>query len=137
MLTHTRLSSIFVLDQDAALDFYVGTVGMEVHTDIDLGFMRWLTICAPGDRTREVLLERPGPPSMDEATAEQVRALLAKGAIAGWFALSVDDAQAEFDRLQTAGVDFTDEISEKDYGVDFGIRDPFGNRIRIGTMKPS
>jgi catechol 2,3-dioxygenase-like lactoylglutathione lyase family enzyme len=137
MTSSIRLSSLFVTDQDAALDFYVGVLGMEVHTDIDLGFMRWLTICAPGDRSREILLERPGLPSMDEATAESVRALLAKGAVSGWFALSVDEAQAEFDRLRSAGVDFTDEISEKDYGVDFGIRDPFGNRIRIGTMKPS
>ena len=134
MSTSIRLSSIYVPDQDAALDFYVGTLGMEVHTDVDLGFMRWLTVSPAGDRSREILLERPGPPSMDEATAEQVRALLAKGAVGGWFALSVDDAQAEFDRLQTAGVDFTDEISEKDYGTDFGVRDPFGNKIRIGTM---
>lgn len=132
-----RLSSIFVTDQDAALDFYVNVVGMEVHTDIDLGFMRWLTVCAAGDRTREILLERPGVPSMDDATAAQVRELLAKGAMSGWFALSVPDAQAEFDRLKAAGVDFTDEICAKDYGVDFGIRDPFGNRIRIGTINPS
>jgi catechol 2,3-dioxygenase-like lactoylglutathione lyase family enzyme len=137
MPSSIRLSSIFVPDQDAALDFYVGVIGMEVHTDVDLGFMRWLTICAPGDRSREVLLERPGPPSVDDDTAEQVRALLSKGASGGWFALSVDDARAEFDRLRAAGVDFTDEISEKDYGVDFGVRDPFGNKIRIGTMKPS
>lgn len=137
MSASIRLSSIFVPDQDAALEFYVGVLGMEVHTDVDLGFMRWLTICPRGDRSREILLERPGPPSMDDATAEQVRALIAKGASAGWFALSVADARAEFDRLRAAGVDFTDEISEKDYGVDFGIRDPFGNRIRVGTMNPS
>ena len=137
MSTSIRLSSIFVHDQDAALDFYVGVLGLQVHTDIDLGFMRWLTVCPAGDRTRELLLERPGPPSMDEATAEQVRALLAKGAAGGWFALSVDDAHAEFARLRAAGVDVTDELSEKDYGVDFGIRDPFGNRIRVGTMYPS
>jgi catechol 2,3-dioxygenase-like lactoylglutathione lyase family enzyme len=137
MSTSIRLSSIFVSDQDAALAFYVGVLGMEVHTDVDLGFMRWLTICPAGDASREILLERPGPPSMDEATAEQVRALVAKGASAGWFALTVDDARAEFDRLKAAGVDFTDEISEKDYGVDFGIRDPFGNRIRVGSVNPS
>ena len=137
MSTSIRLSSIFVTDQDAALDFYVGVLGLEVHTDVDLGFMRWLTVCAPGDRSREILLERPGPPSMDDATAEQARALLSKGAAGGWVALSVDDAHAAFDRLRAAGVDFTDEISEKDYGVDFGVRDPFGNRIRIGTIKPS
>ncbi|MFO7281348.1 MAG: VOC family protein [Thermoanaerobacterales bacterium] len=137
MATSIRLSSVFVTDQDAALDWYVNVLGMEVHTDVDLGFMRWLTVCAPGDRSRELLLERPGAPSMDEATAEQVRGLLSKGAMAGWFALAVDDPYAEFERLKAAGVDLTDEISEKDYGVDFGIRDPFGNRIRIGKMTGS
>ncbi len=132
MLTHTRLSSIFVLDQDEALDFYVGVLGLEVHTDADLGFMRWLTVCVPGDRERQIMLERPGPPSMDEATAAQVRDLLTKGAAGGWIALGTDDPQALFDKLVADGVDITDEISAKDYGTDFGIRDPFGNRLRIG-----
>jgi catechol 2,3-dioxygenase-like lactoylglutathione lyase family enzyme len=134
MLTHTRLSSIFVLDQDAALDFYVGVLGLEVHTDADLGFMRWLTVCVPGDRERQILLERPGAPSMDDATTAQVRDLLTKGAAGGWIGLSTDEPQALFDRLVAAGVDITDEISEKPYGIDFGIRDPFGNRLRIGQV---
>ncbi|MDQ6522261.1 VOC family protein [Nocardioides sp. LHD-245] len=134
MLTHTRLSSIFVLDQDQAVDFYVGVLGMEVRTDADLGFMRWLTVGVPGDPDRELLLERPGPPSMDDATAGQVRDLLTRGAAGGWVALATDDAQAMYDDLVAKGVDVTDEISAKDYGTDFGIRDPFGNRIRIGQM---
>jgi catechol 2,3-dioxygenase-like lactoylglutathione lyase family enzyme len=134
MLSHTRLSSIFVLDQDEALDFYVGVLGLEVHTDADLGFMRWLTVCAPGDREREILLERPGPPSMDEATASQVRDLLTKGAAGGWIGLATDEPQALYDSLVAKGVDITDEISPKPYGIDFGIRDPFGNRLRIGKI---
>ncbi len=132
MLTHTRLSSIFVLDQDAALEFYVDVLGLEVHTDADLGFMRWLTVCVPGDRDRQILLERPGAPSMDEATAAQVRDLLTRGAAGGWIALSTDEPQALYDQLVAKGVDITDEISPKSYGTDFGIRDPFGNRLRIG-----
>ena len=134
MLTHTRLSSVFVLDQDQALDFYVGVLGLEVHTDADLGFMRWLTVCVPGDRGRQILLERPAPPSMDEATAAQVRDMLTKGAAGGWIALATDDPQATYDALVAKGVDITDEISAKDYGTDFGIRDPFGNRLRIGRV---
>ncbi|MCR1782639.1 VOC family protein [Nocardioides carbamazepini] len=134
MLTHTRLSSLFVLDQDEALDFYVGVLGMEVRTDADLGFMRWLTVGVPGDPDREILLERPGPPSMDEETAAQVRDLLTRGAAGGWVALATDDAQAAYDALVSRGVDVTDEISVKDYGTDFGIRDPFGNKLRIGQM---
>jgi predicted enzyme related to lactoylglutathione lyase len=37
-------------------------------------------------------------------------------------------------RLVELGVDITDEPTEKPYGIDFGIRDPFGNRIRIGQL---
>ena len=37
-------SQLLVLDQDVALDFSVNTLGFEVSADIDLGFMRWLTV---------------------------------------------------------------------------------------------
>jgi catechol 2,3-dioxygenase-like lactoylglutathione lyase family enzyme len=80
MFNRLRITSIFVLDQDEALDFYVGKLGLEVATDVDMGFMRWLTVRVPGDEDREILLEKPGPPAMDDATAEQVRELVAKGA---------------------------------------------------------
>ena len=40
-ITHTQ---VYVLDQDEALDFYVGKLGFELNTDADLGFMRWLTV---------------------------------------------------------------------------------------------
>ena len=64
--------------RDEALDFYVGKLGFEVHTDQDLGFMRWLTVAVPGQPGRELLLERPGAPAHDEGTAEQVRDLVIK-----------------------------------------------------------
>ena len=53
-------SQIFVLDQDEALKFYTEVLGLEVAADVDLGFMRWLTVRVPGDPVREILLERPG-----------------------------------------------------------------------------
>ena len=127
-------SQLFVLDQDDALDFYVNTLGLEVAADEDLGFMRWLTVRVSGDPAREVLLDRPGPPAMDEATAAQVRQLLTKGAIGGALFLTTDDAHATFERLKERGVDITDEPASRPYGIDFGIRDPFGNAIRIGQM---
>ena len=127
-------SQLFVLDQDEALDFYVHTLGLELTADLDLGFMRWLTVCVPGDPGREILLERPGPPAMDDDTARQVRELLTKGASGGWLSITTDDAQAAFQNLRDKGVDITDEPSPKPYGIDFGIRDPFGNAIRIGQM---
>jgi catechol 2,3-dioxygenase-like lactoylglutathione lyase family enzyme len=127
-------SQIYVLDQDDALAFYVDTLGLEVATDADLGFMRWLTVRVPGDPVREILLERPGPPAMDEATAAQVRELLTKGAGGGSLFLTTDDAHTTFATLRDRGVQVYDEPEERPYGIDFGIRDPFGNSIRIGQM---
>nr|MDT0657501.1 VOC family protein [Micromonospora sp. DSM 115978] len=133
-ITH---SQIFVLDQDEALDFYVGKLGFEVHTDNDLGFMRWLTVNLPGQSDRQVLLEKPGPPSMDEATAAQVRDLLTKGAMAGWLMFTTDDCQKTYETLVARGVEFTEPPTERPYGIDCGLRDPFGNRIRFGQIFPT
>lgn len=134
MYSSIRQSQLYVLDQDEALDFYTNKLGFEVHTDADLGFMRWLTVCLPGDRSRQILLERPGPPAMDDATAAQVRELLTKGAGGGWLALATDDPHGVYETLVARGVEITDEPSEKPYGVDFGIRDPFGNKLRVGQV---
>ena len=136
MLKTIRLSQIYVLDQDEALDFYVGKLGLEVHTDADLGFMRWLTVRVPGDPDRVVLLEKPGPPSVDDATAEQVRELVTKGAMGLGFILTPDDVRKTHDELKAKGVEITDGPTERDYGTDMGIRDPFGNAVRI-TQPPT
>ena len=131
MFTNINVSQIFVLDQDEALDFYVGKLGLEVHTDVDLGFMRWLTVNVPGHPDREILLERPGPPSMDDATAAQVRELVSKGVMGGWVGFVTDDCQKTYDELSARGVEFTDGPNEQPYGIDAGIRDPFGNKLRF------
>ena len=135
MLNSLSHSFIYVLDHDEALDFYVGKLGLEVHTDQDLGFMRWLTVCVPGQRDRAVLLERPGPPAHDEATAAQVRELVTKGAGGGWIGFTTADARATYEELKAKGVELTEEPTERPYGTDFGLRDPFGNHIRIAQMK--
>lgn len=134
-ITRTRLSSIFVTDQDEALGFYVGVLGLEVAVDADLGFMRWLTVVAPGD-DREILLERPGPPAHDPATAGQIEALVAKGAGGGWIGFSTDDVDALHERLVAAGVTITQPPTDMGYGRDMGLRDPFGNNLRVGQIKP-
>ena len=136
MFNHITHHSIFVLDQDQALDFYVGKLGLEVATDADLGFMRWLTIRVPGEEDREVLLEKPGPPSMDAAAAEQVRELLTKGAGGLAFILTTDDCRKTHAELSGRGVEFTEEPTDRFYGTDCALRDPFGNQIRITQPAP-
>ncbi len=132
-ITHTF---IHVLEQDEALDFYVGKLGMVVHTDADLGFMRWLTVHAPTQPDVQLVLMRPGPPSYDDATAEEIRELVAKGAAGGGVIFETDDCVGTYEKLRAAGVEFTQEPTERFYGTDCGLRDPFGNPIRI-TQPPS
>jgi catechol 2,3-dioxygenase-like lactoylglutathione lyase family enzyme len=130
-LTSLTHSQIFVLDQDEALDFYVGKLGLQVAQDVDMGFMRWLTVRVPGDEGREILLERPGPPSHDDTTASEIRELVAKGAGGGTLIFATDDCRATYDGLVAQGVEFTEEPTERPYGVDCALRDPSGNHIRI------
>ena len=131
MFKSLAISSIYVLDQDKALDFYVGKLGLEVHTDQDLGFMRWLTVGVPGDQDRQILLETPGPPALDVKTAEQVRELVSKGATGGHLFFTTADCRKTYNELRAKGVEFTEEPTERPYGIDCGLRDPFGNHIRF------
>ena len=93
--------------------------------------MRWLTVCVPGDPGRQVLLEKPGPPALDVKTAEQVRELVSKGATGGHLFFTTDDCRKTYDELRARGVEFTEEPTERPYGIDCGLRDPFGNHIRF------
>jgi catechol 2,3-dioxygenase-like lactoylglutathione lyase family enzyme len=134
MLTRLGITQIYVLDLDEALDFYVGKLGLEVHSDTDLGFMRWLTINVPGSPERQILLERPGAPALSDETAERVREMVSKGAAGGHLFFRCDDAFKTHAELKERGVDLIEEPVERDYGTDFGLRDPFGNHIRIGQI---
>src|SRR5438552_15492156 len=103
MFNTLAISSIYVLDQDKALEFYVGKLGLEVNSDQDLGFMRWLTVSVPGDRDRQVLLQTPGPPALDQKTAAQVRELLTKGATGGHLFFTADDCRKTYNELRAKG----------------------------------
>ena len=133
MLTRNNISSIFVLDQDEALRFYTEVLGLELAQDMAFGPMRWLTVMVPGD-SKMILLEKPGAPAHDDATAAQIRDLVTKGAGGGWLAFTTDDLEGMHARLTEAGAEFTQDIVEQPYGRDFAVRDPFGNQIRIGDI---
>ena len=132
MITRLNVTSICVLDKDEALDFYVNKLGLEKGNDIKQGDYRWLTIRVPGEQgSTEVSLEQPGSPLHDEATAAQIRELITKGALGGLVFIT-DDARALYEELKERGVtDFTMEPTDHFYGTDMGVRDPFGNPIRI------
>jgi len=131
MITKLNVASIFVLDKDEALDFYVNKLGLEKGQDVKQGSYRWLTVRVPGNNDTEISLEQPGSPLHDDATAAQLRELIAKGAMSS-LVFSTDDVRGLYETLQARGVtDFTQEPIEHFYGTDMGLRDPFGNAIRI------
>jgi catechol 2,3-dioxygenase-like lactoylglutathione lyase family enzyme len=134
MLKRISHTFIHVLDQDEALDFYVGKLGMVVHTDADLGVMRFLTVTLPG-QDLELGLMLPGPPAYDDATTAEIRELVAKGAAGGGVIFETDDCRGTYETLRAAGVEFTQEPTERFYGIDCALRDPFGNPIRF-TQPP-
>ena len=132
MITRLNVASIYVLDKDEALDFYVDKLGLEKGNDVRQGAYRWLTVRVPGvEGGTEVSLEQPGPPLHDDATAAQLRDLITKGAMSG-LVFVTDDVRGLYDELTARGVtDFTQEPTDHFYGTDMGLRDPFGNAIRI------
>jgi catechol 2,3-dioxygenase-like lactoylglutathione lyase family enzyme len=122
-LSHT---TIWVLDQDEALDFYTQKLGFEVNTDATMDDFRWLTVSAPERPDHELALVVPGPPMMDEESAAQVKALVAKGALGGG-AFETDDCRATYCELSARGVSFLSEPADRFYGVEATFRDNSGN----------
>ena len=120
-----------VLDQTRALTFYTETLGFTVTEDMDFGgHMRWITVSPPDAPEQEVLLERVGPPIVDQETADQIDALIAKG-VGGTLFLQVDDCRRTFDELVAKGVEVIQEPMERFYGIDAAFRDDSGNHIRM------
>jgi predicted enzyme related to lactoylglutathione lyase len=135
---HTLATTqIWVHDQDEALAFYTEKLGWRVRADItvaELGDFRWLTVSPPGQPDISVVLMAiPGEPVFDADTAEQVRSLLAKGAVGALFLTSAD-VHAEYEELKRRGVEFTEPPTERPYGIDTGFRDPSGNHIRLAQL---
>jgi catechol 2,3-dioxygenase-like lactoylglutathione lyase family enzyme len=124
---------IYVLDQDRAKEFYTEKLGFEVRHDVRMGSefegagegFRWLTVSPPDQSDVEIILADPGM-GHDAESAEQIRGLVAKGAM-GAGAMTTDDIRKTFDELSANGVVFTQEPMSRPYGVEALFRDDSGN----------
>jgi catechol 2,3-dioxygenase-like lactoylglutathione lyase family enzyme len=126
MTQYVQQVGLYVRDQDEALAFYVEKLGFRVHTDVRNGDYRWLTVQHPDQPSLQLGLFKPGPPVHDEATAQTLHAIVAKGAMPP-LVLSVDDCRASYERMHAVGVEFTQEPTNRYGNVDAGFRDPSGN----------
>ncbi|MGW1072537.1 VOC family protein [Streptomyces sp. NPDC002537] len=129
MIRGIAITTVWVLDQDRAKEFYTGKLGLEVRTDMTMGGdkgMRWLTVGARDQPDVELTLMVPGPPALDPESAEAVRTLVAKGAL-GAGVLSTDDVHRDYESLKARGVEFLQEPQERPYGTEAILRDDSGN----------
>jgi catechol 2,3-dioxygenase-like lactoylglutathione lyase family enzyme len=127
MITGMSFVSVWVLDQDSAKDFYTAKLGCELTNDLQLdNGMRWLTVRPAGSKSQELLLMDPAHSMLDAATAEQVRALVAKGALSPGV-MATSDCRADYRALSAAGVQFLQEPATRPYGIEAVLRDDSGN----------
>lgn len=130
-ITHVN---VWVHDQDEALAFYTEKVGLELRDDVtlpELGGFRWVTVGPPAQpEIALALIAVPGAPVLDADTAAKLKEIVAKGAAGGVF-FGTEDCQASYEELKGRGVEFTEEPSQRPYGVDAGFRDPSGNPHRL------
>jgi catechol 2,3-dioxygenase-like lactoylglutathione lyase family enzyme len=120
------VTSVFVDDQRKALEFYTDVLGFQKKRDIPLGSASWLTVVsAEQPDGTELLLE----PSDHPAVRPYKKALVEDGIPATSFA--VDDVQAEFDRLRSEGVRFTQEPIQMGAVTTAVFDDTCGNLIQI------
>ena len=124
------ITSVFVDDQKAALDFYTNKLGFEVKRDIPVGEFSWLTLTGRGEPDGpELLLEPIG----HAAVAPYRAALVADGIPLASFA--VDDIDAEFGRLRDEGVRFTQEPTDVGNAIVATLDDTCGNLVQLMQLK--
>jgi catechol 2,3-dioxygenase-like lactoylglutathione lyase family enzyme len=129
MTIRLTTTSVFVDDQQKALDFYTGTLGFVKKSDVPTGQFRWLTVVgADAPDGVELLLEPDDHPAAKAFTG----ALVEDGIPAASF--GVDDVAAEYERLSALGVRFVQPPTDMGPVTAAVLDDTCGNLIMIASM---
>ena len=131
-LSHT---TFYVLDQDAARDFYVNKLGFEVRMDakMDNGF-RWLTVSPKGQPDLQIILMKVDGPNMQPEMAKVLKDLLLSGKF-GAGVLQTSDCRKTYEELMAKGVEFLSPPKEQFYGVEAILKDNSGNWFSMTEPK--
>ncbi len=116
MIQRQSHSTIYVIDQGEALEFYRDTLGFEVRTDMPMteeGSVRWVTLSPKGQPDFEIILMPVAPgPAFSAETAKEMRVLVRRGAL-GIGVFETDDVRGDYERLSKQGVEFVSPPEEK------------------------
>ena len=136
MIQRQSHSTIYVIDQDEALEFYRDMLGFEVRTDLPMtDDLRWVTVSPKGQPDLEIILMQIAPgPALSEETAEEMKALVRSGAL-GIGVFETDDVHGDYERLSKQGVEFFSPPEERFYGIEALVRDNSGNWFSLTQRK--
>jgi catechol 2,3-dioxygenase-like lactoylglutathione lyase family enzyme len=123
------VTSVFVKDQDRALEFYTKVLGFVEKQNIPMGDARWLTVASAADPDGIELLLEPNSTPIAKSFQEGV---FHEGIPATSFA--VDDLDAEYARLTALGVRFTQEPTSMGPVSVAVFDDTCGNLIQLAQM---
>jgi catechol 2,3-dioxygenase-like lactoylglutathione lyase family enzyme len=137
MIQRLSFTQLYVLDQDAARDFYVDKLGFEVRSDarMDDGF-RWLTVGPKSQPELQIILMKIDGPNLDQDTAASLRLLLQKGILCGGV-FETSDCRRDYDDLKAKGVEFSSPPVEQFYGIEAVMKDNSGNWFSLTERKGS
>ncbi len=129
MITHISTTTVYVRDQDKAIDFYVNKLGFEKRRDDQMGpgMPRWIEVAPRGEKTALVLY-KPTEEMPGASTYELAKSLIGTFTT---FVLNVDDMQVTYEALKAKDVVFPDPPSKQPYGWWATIKDPDGNIIGL------
>jgi predicted enzyme related to lactoylglutathione lyase len=124
-----KLTTVYVDDQDKALRFYTDVVGFVKKADVSQGPYRWLTVVSAEEPDgTELLLERNDNPA---AKAFQ-QAMFQQGQNAAMF--YTDDLQRDYERMKTAGAEFTMPPTKVTGSTIAMVNDTCGNLLQITQL---
>ena len=127
-----NLTSVLVDDQAKALRFYTEVLGFVKKTEVPLGEHAWLTVVSPDDPDGVELVLEPD----EHPAARPFKDALVEDGIP-FTSFAVDDVAAEYERLVSRGVRFTQPPTEMGPVVTAVFDDTCGNLIQIAAAPAS
>lgn len=121
-----KWTTLYVDDQDKALEFYTNNLGFVKKADFSQGSYRWLTVASPEEPDGVELVLESSENSTGKAYQEALRGQSRPAA-----QFLVEDVQAEHDRLAAKGVTFTTPVTSATGSIIAVLDDTCGNLIQL------
>ncbi|MGN7820454.1 VOC family protein [Chitinophaga varians] len=134
MITQVTHMTVYVLDQNRALDFYTNKLGFRVVTDVPMSQeARWLTVSPPQQPGLEIVLSPVSTAMFKQETVDVMTELVRKGTF-GVAVLTCDDIYATYEEMTAKGVEFTKAPKKEFYGTEAIFKDDSGNWFSLAQL---